>query len=204
MNGLMKDEPLDAQLLRTTGDAPNEFRTADGAGAHCEAGASQLTERAAGLVLKRLVLAFGAMYLAMVCVTNLANIANIIAGTDLKFLNSENADYIASIVKVYAMPGWFVDLAVLGAATIEGFGALLFVRALLRYRGGGTGVTEAYQALAWNIAVWCAFIAGTEFFIAYPSESPFRELLGLGFLMTLVLTLVPDLPGRSTHLDVRT
>ncbi len=158
---------------------------------------SRVTERAAGLVLKRLVLAFGATYVGMVCVTNLANFANAVLGTEGKFLNSENADYIASIVKVYSMPGWFDDLAVLGAATIEGIGALLFVRALLRYRGGDTGVSEAYQALAWNIAVWFAFIAGTEFFIAYPSESPFRELLGLGFLMTLVITLVPDSPGRG-------
>ena len=158
---------------------------------------ARTTDRAAGLVLKRLVLAFGATYLGMVCVTNLANFANIVAGTHGKFLNSGNADYIASIVKVYSMPGWFVDLAVLGAATIEGIGAVLFVRALLRYRGGGTGVTEAYQALAWNIAVWFAFIVGTEFFIAYPSESPFRELLGLGLLMTLVITLVPDSPGST-------
>ena len=160
---------------------------------------TQVVERAAGLVLKRLVLAFGATYLGMVCVTNLANFANVVAGTHVKFLNSGNADYIASIVKVYSMPGWFVDLAVLGAAMIEGVGALLFVRALLRYRGGSTGVTEAYQALAWNIAVWFAFIVGTEFFIAYPSESPFRELLGLGFLMTLVITLVPDGSGREAR-----
>ena len=158
---------------------------------------TQVTERAAGLVLKRLVLAFGATYLGMVCVTNLVNVAHVLTGSHGKILNSENADYIASIVKVYSMPGWFDDLAVLGAATIEGIGALLFVRALLRYRGGGSGVSEAYQALAWNIAVWFAFIAGTEFFIAYPSESPFRELLGLGFLMTLVVTLVPDSPGRG-------
>ena len=88
------------------------------------------------------------------------------------------------------------DNLVLGAATIEGIGALLFVRALLRDRGGGSGAAEAYQALAWNITVWFAFIVGTEFFIAYPSESPFRELLGLGFLMTLVITLVHDSPGR--------
>jgi hypothetical protein len=150
----------------------------------------------AGLVLKRLVLAFGATYLGMVCVTNLVNFAHAVTGTHGTFLNSGNASYIASIVKVYSLPGWFDELFVLGAATIEGIGALLFVRALLRFRGEGTGVTEAYQALAWNIAVWFAFIVGTEFFIAYPSESPFRELLGLGFLMTLVVTLVPDSPAR--------
>ena len=121
-----------------------------------------------GLLLKRLVLACGATYLGLVCVTNTVNFVNAVAGTHGKFLNSQNSSYIASIVKVYSWPGWFDELAVLGAATIEGIGAILFVRALLAYRGGGTGITEAYQALAWNLAVWFAFIVGTEFFIAYP------------------------------------
>ncbi|HCB05533.1 MAG TPA: hypothetical protein PLZ93_03245 [Nocardioides sp.] len=153
------------------------------------------TTRAPGLLLKRIVLVFGATYLAMVCVTNLVDFVTSVTGAHETFLNSQNSGYIASIVKIYSMPSWFDDLAVLGAATIEGIGALLFVRALRRFRGGGTGLTEVYQALAWNIVVWFGFIVGTEFFIAYPSESPFRELLGLGFLMTLIVTLVPDAPG---------
>jgi hypothetical protein len=60
-------------------------------------------------------------------------------------------------------------------------------------------MTEAFQALAWNICVWFAFIVGTEFFIAYPSESPFRELLALGLLMALVIALVPDSPRLAAE-----
>lgn len=145
-----------------------------------------------GLRLKQLVLAFGGAYLLMVSVTNLVNFVAEVSGHDWTFLNSGNDGYIASIVKIYSVPSWFDILAVLGAATIEGIGAALFARALLRFTGGGRGLREAYQALVWNIGVWFAFIAGTEIFIAYPSESPFRELLGLGLLMTLVVTLVPD------------
>jgi hypothetical protein len=151
-----------------------------------------------GLRLKQLVLAFGGAYLLMVCVTNLVNVVAEVSGHGWTFLNSGNDGYIASIVKIYSVPSWFDTLAVLGAATIEGIGAALFARALLRFTGGGRGLREAYQALAWNIGVWFAFIAGTEIFIAYPSESPFRELLGLGLLMTLVVTLVPDaVPDES-------
>ncbi|MFZ2013422.1 MAG: hypothetical protein WAV00_06335 [Nocardioides sp.] len=156
------------------------------------------TGRRSGLALKRLVLIFGATYLGLVCLTNIVNLVNAVAGTHSRFLNSQNASYIASVVKVYAVPGWFDNLAVLGAALVEGLGAWLFIRAVRRFRGDGSGLTEAYQALAWNIAVWFAFIVGTEFFVAYPSESPFRELLGLGFLMTLVITLVPDAPSGSS------
>jgi hypothetical protein len=149
-----------------------------------------------GLWLKRLVLLIAGTYLAMVCVTNLVNVIEALTDTHATFLNSQNTSYITSIVKVYSWPSWFGDIAVIGAVMIEGVGALLFVRALLRYRGHGVGVVEVYQALAWNIGVWFAFIVGTEFFIAYPSESPFRELLALGLLITLVVTVVPDSIGQ--------
>jgi len=148
----------------------------------------------AGILVKRLALAFGGTYLAMVSLTNLVNFVASVAGVRWALLNSGNSDYIASIVKIYALPSWTVEVFVLGAALIEGFGAVLFVRAIVGLRGDGTGMAAALQALAWNIGVWFAFIMGTEFFIAYPAESPFRELLALGFLMTLVVTLVPDGP----------
>jgi hypothetical protein len=154
-----------------------------------------LHRRSAGLDLKRMVLVFAAAYLAMVCVTNLVDFVNAVAGTHVTFLNSQNSAYIASIVKIYSVPGWFDQVAVLGSATIEGIGCLLFLRALRCYRGGTTGIAEVFWALTWNIGIWFAFIVGTELFIAYPSEAPFRELLGLGLLMTLVVAVVPDSPG---------
>lgn len=154
-----------------------------------------------GLRLKQLVLAFGAVYLAMVALTNLVNVISQVSGSRWAFLNSQNADYIATIVKVYAWPGWFDELAVVGAAGIEGIGAALFVRALWRYRGGGVGQSSVYLALTWNIGVWFAFIVGTEFFVAYPSESPFRELLALGLLMTVMMAVVPDHGGSVLGLS---
>jgi hypothetical protein len=149
-------------------------------------------------MLKRLTLAFGGVYLAMVSLTNLVNFMAAVAGVRWAFLNSGNGDYIASIVKIYSLPPWFDEVFVLGAALIEGIGAALFLRALLRFRGNGAGMTEAFQALSWNLCVWFAFIVGTEFFIAYPSESPFRELLALGFLMTLIISLVPESPRQAS------
>jgi len=144
-----------------------------------------------GLRLKQLVLAFGAVFLGIVALTNLLNLTSA-ATADWTFLNSGNTDYVASVVEVYSWPGWFPELVVLCALAIEATGAVLFARALLRYRGGGTGVVEAYQALAWNIGVWFAFILGTEFFLAYGSEGTFRELLALAMLMTVVIAVVPD------------
>ena len=144
-----------------------------------------------GLRLKQLVLLFGAVFLGIVALTNLMNLVSA-ATTDWTFLNSHNTGYVESVVAIYDAPGWLDELVVLGALAIEATGALLFVRALVHYRGGGTGMVAAYQALAWNIGVWFAFIVGSEVFLAYDAEGTFRELLALALLMAVVVAVVPD------------
>jgi hypothetical protein len=145
-----------------------------------------------GLLLKRLVLAAGAVYFTLVTVTNVVNFVASVGNFHWTFLNSGNVAYIASITKVYSWPAWTDKAAVLVAALAEGFGAFLFGRALLRFRGGTTGIRAVWLALSWNIAVWLGFIAGTEFFVAYQSESPFRELLAIALLMPVIIAVVPD------------
>jgi hypothetical protein len=146
-----------------------------------------------GLRIKQLLLLFGGVYLGMVAVTNVVNVVTSAADVHLTFLNSENADYITgAVMHAYGWPHALAVVAVLGAALLEGTGAWLFARALRRFRGGGSGLVEAYQALAWNLLVWFAFIVGIEFFLAYPAESPFRELMALGLLMLVVVAVVPD------------
>jgi hypothetical protein len=145
-----------------------------------------------GLLLKRLVLAGGGMYLAFVAVTNAVNFIVTVGGFHWTFLNSGNVVYIASITKVYSWPSWINDAVVLLAGLGEGFGAFLFAGALRRYRGGAVGVRSVWLAMCWNIAIWLGFIAGTEFFVAYQSEGPFRELLAIALLMPVIIAVVPD------------
>jgi hypothetical protein len=150
-----------------------------------------------GLLLKRVVLAVGAVYFAMVAVTNLVNFIASVGHFHWVFLNSGNAAYIVSITKVYSWPVWADNGVVLAAALAEGFGAYLFIRALLRYRGGSIGMRAVWQALTWNIVVWLGFIIGTEFFVAYTSESPFRELLIIALAMPVIMAVVPDRTGAG-------
>jgi hypothetical protein len=145
-----------------------------------------------GLLLKRLVLLGGGMYLTFVAVTNAIDFIAVTGGFHLTFLNSGNAAYIASVTKVYSWPSWANDSVVLLATLAEAFGAFLFGRALIRFRGAGVGIRSVWHALCWNIAVWLGFIAGTEFFVAYPAEGPFRELLIIGLAMAVVIAVVPD------------
>jgi hypothetical protein len=144
------------------------------------------------LLLKRLVLLGGGMYFAFVAVTNAINFIASVGGLHWTFLNSGNVAYIASVTKVDSFPVWANDTVVLLAALAEGFGAFLFARALLRFRGDGVGVRAVWHALCWNVVVWLGFIAGTEFFTAYTSEGPFRELLIIALAMAVVIAVVPD------------
>jgi hypothetical protein len=148
-----------------------------------------------GLRIKQLVLGIGAVYFTFVAVTNVVNFIVSVGGYHWSFLNSGNVSYIASITKVYSWPAWFDKAAVLAAALAETAGALLFWKALRHFRGRSTGVRDAWIALGWNIMVWLGFIAGTEFFVAYQSEGPFRELLAISLLMAIVIAVVPDEPG---------
>jgi hypothetical protein len=150
-----------------------------------------------GLLLKRLVLTVGAAYFTMVAVTNAVNFIAALGHFHWVFLNSGNAAYIASIAKVYSWPAWTDNAVVLVAALAEGFGAFLFIRALAKFRGGTTGLRAVWQALTWNITVWLGFIIGTEFFVAYTSESPFRELLIIALLMPVIIAVVPDRPAEG-------
>jgi hypothetical protein len=148
-----------------------------------------------GLAFKRLTLLIGALYFTLVASTNLVNFIATVGGYHWKVLNSGNAAYIDSITKDYSLPHRFSELAVLGALVVEGIGAWLFWRALRHYRGGRTGIREVWTALCWNVLVWIGFIVGTEVFVAYTSESPFRELLLIGLAMAVVIAVVPDDPG---------
>jgi hypothetical protein len=150
-----------------------------------------------GLRIKQLVLVIGAVYFTFVAVTNLVNFIVSVGGYHWMFLNSGNVSYISSVTKVYSWPAWFDKAVVLAAALAEAAGAVLFVNALRKFRGRGTGAREAWIALGWNILVWLGFIAGTEFFVAYQAEGPFRELLVIALLMAVVIAVVPDDAGQQ-------
>jgi drug/metabolite transporter superfamily protein YnfA len=152
-----------------------------------------------GVRVKQLVLGIGAVYFTFVAVTNIVTFIVSVGGYHWTFLNSGNVSYISSITKIYAWPAWFDKAAVLAAALAETAGAFLFWNALRKSGSHGTGTREAWIALGWNIIVWLGFIAGTEFFVAYQAEGPFRELLAISLLMAVAVAVVPDDAGLHTR-----
>ena len=152
---------------------------------------------ALGLVLKRLLLAFWTMYFSMIALTNGVDLLDELGVARWKFLNSGNFDYLSSVVKVYAVGPGLTKLMLAAAFTIELVGAIAFWRALLSLGRREGGRTAALQAICWGTAVWTAFVFMTEFFVAYQSESVFRELLALMIGTALAITLIPDDAGAD-------
>jgi hypothetical protein len=138
-----------------------------------------------GLLLKRLLIGFWALFFSLVALTNLVDLLDTLGAFDWRFLNSENYEYLHSVVKVYDVGPLVTKLLLAGALAIETVGAVLFWRAL-------AGRTRPLIALCWATFVWIAFIVMTEFFTAYQSESVFRELLTMTIATALAVALIPD------------
>jgi len=143
-----------------------------------------------GALLKRLLIGFWAMYFTLVAVTNAVDLLGELGALHWRFLNSGNFAYMSSIVQVYDVGATPTKLLLAGALAVEAVGALLCWRALLR-----PSTRRALQAVCWSALVWIAFVFMTELFVAYTSESPFRELLMLAIGTGLVIALVPDDAG---------
>jgi hypothetical protein len=144
-----------------------------------------------GAILKRLLVAFWAMYFSMVAVTNTVDLLDRLGALHWTFLDSGNFDYMRSIVKVYGVGAAPTEILLAGALVVELAGAALFWRALLK-----PTMRAALQAVCWSVLVWLGFTFMTEFFLAYTSESPFRELLTLAIGSGLAIALIPEDAGR--------
>jgi hypothetical protein len=125
------------------------------------------------------------MYFSIVAISNAINLLDVLGALHWRFLDSTNFEFLRSIVKVYGLGAGETKLLLAGALAVEAAGAVLFVRALFD-RG------RALLALAFGAVVWTAFTFMCELFVAYTSESVFRELLGLTIGTALVVALVPD------------
>jgi hypothetical protein len=152
---------------------------------------------ASGLLFKRLLLAFWTMFFSMVALTNFVDIMGELNIFDWTFLNSGNFEYMREIVKVYELSPALTKLLLIGAFLIEFAAAIMFWRALLGFGRMPEGRKRAFRALCLGTFVWISFVFMTEFFVAYGSESVFRELLTIMIGTGLALTLVPDEVGTE-------
>jgi hypothetical protein len=148
-----------------------------------------------GLIFKRLLVGFWAMFFSLVALTNLVDLLDTLGAFDWRFLDSGNYEYLRSVVDVYGVGPAVTKALLAGAFAVELVAAVLFWRALLRLGRGERALREAFVAVCFGTGVWVAFVFMTEFFTAYDSESVFRELLAIMVGTALALVLVPDEVG---------
>ena len=165
-----------------TGDDSRSFRL------DSERGASP-----SGHLLKRLLLLFWAIYFSMVALTNLVNLLDSTGAIHWSFFDSGNLGYMLSIVKIYHVGQTPAKLLLAGALVLEVAAVFMFALALLL----GDREREL-RALCYCAGVWVLFIVMTEFFVAYASEAPFRELLLLTIATAIYVVLIPDLSPTRT------
>lgn len=137
--------------------------------------------------LKRLLLLFWTLYFSLVALTNLVNLLDSIAAVHWRFLDSGNFAYMLSVVKIYHVGQTPTGLLLAAALMLEAAAVVLFSQALLL-----GGRERELRALCHGACVWVAFIVTTEFFVAYGSEAPFRELLLLTIATAIYVVLIPD------------
>lgn len=145
-----------------------------------------------GLLLKRSLLLFWAMFFSMVALTNFVNLVDELGAIEWTFLNSGNFDFLRSVVDVYGVGSALTKVLLAGAFAIELAAAILFWRALGRFGRVAGGGLSASWAVCVGTFVWIAFVFMTEFFVAYDAESVFRELLAIMIGTALALALIPD------------
>lgn len=158
---------------------------------------SQFLAPPSGLLFKRLLLLFWTMFFTMVALTNLIDLVGELGIFEWTFLNSGNFEYLRSVVKVYEVGPTLTKILLAGAFLIELIAAAFFWRALVLFGRSSSGRQVTFTAICWGTLVWTSFVFMTEFFVAYGSESVFRELMVIMIATGLAITLVPDEAGTE-------
>jgi hypothetical protein len=152
------------------------------------------------LFLKRILLAFWAVWLTLVFATNLFDGGKAIGllGESWVFA-SGNYRFLAETTARYGTPAWLDKLLFLGVVVWEGVAFLLFWLACWTFRGREKGsMSLLYTAFAVSLSLWAAFLLADEVFIAYAVEGTHLRLFIAQLATLLAVVLLPeDRPASS-------
>jgi hypothetical protein len=143
---------------------------------------------------KRTLLLFWAVWLTLVCTTNVTDGAKALGQlpSSWKFA-SGNYDFLVKTTARYHPPDWANQVLFVGVICWEAATALLFWRAWWLYRGrADDSLAAVYVASTVGMALWGAFIIADEVFITYTVAATHWRLL-IAQLVTLgVIECLPE------------
>lgn len=145
------------------------------------------------VLLKRSLLAFWAVWLSVVLLSNVADAAKELGLLDESWLfASGNFRFLAATTARYGNLVVINALLFGGVILWEGLAALLFWRAMWTYRGKNTGRNDLYRAFTTSLSLWAAFVLADEICIAYGLESTHLRLFVSHLLTLIAIELLPD------------
>lgn len=145
------------------------------------------------LLLKRSLLLFWSLWLAVVFITNVLDGCKALGwlGDNWSFA-SGNYRFLAVTTARYGTPTWLNGLLFLGVIVWEGIAALLFWLTWLRFRGNEESRRLLYTAFTVCLGLWSAFAVADELFIAYPVEGTHLRLFIAQLITLLAIALLPN------------
>jgi hypothetical protein len=120
------------------------------------------------LLLKRGLLLFWAVWLALVFLTNLLDALKALGLLDESWpFASGNYAFLVQTTARYGTPTWANAVLFAGVICWQALAAALFSLAAWFYGGEGKGRQWVYAASGVGLALWAAFVIADEVFIAY-------------------------------------
>lgn len=145
------------------------------------------------VLLKRGLLFFWALWLSIVCATNVLDGLKALAVLPPTWsLASGNYAFMVKVTAIHQTPSWLVDMLFAGVVLWEALGALLFWRAFFKFRGLASGFAPVVLAFSVTLALWAGFIIADEVFISYQVEDAHRSIFLFELVTLLVVRLLPD------------
>jgi hypothetical protein len=146
------------------------------------------------LGVKRLLLAFWALWTTLVCATNVLDGLKALQVLPAGWaFSSANYPFMVKTTQALSTPGWLVAFLFTGVILWEGWGACLFWQTFLTFKGHKEGAwREVGTSFAVNLGLWMAFMIADEVFLAYAVENTHRGIFAAQLLTLLAVRLLPD------------
>jgi hypothetical protein len=144
--------------------------------------------------LKRILLAFWAVWMTTVFITNVFDACKAagLLGLDWAFA-SGNYRFVAETTARYGTPTWVNGMLFSGVICWEGAAALLFWLAWWKFRGRRSEDTRPhYAAFTAGLTLWAAFLIADELFIAYAVAATHLRLFAAQLLSLMAIELLPE------------
>jgi hypothetical protein len=146
------------------------------------------------LPLKRGLLVFWGLWLAVVFATNLGDALKQLGVLSPSWsFASGNYQLISKTTAIHGVPGWINVILFLGVLVWELTAAVLFFRAARSLAADPpAGYSAVYAAFGAGLGLWSALAIACELFMAYDVESAHISLLIAQLASLLVVRLMPD------------